>query len=321
MYNGFRCAVRHDGELTDWFLITSGVRQGCIISPLLFILAIDWVMRRTIDEPRGIQWGLTSTLEDMDFADDISLFSQTYHHMQMKSNNISKEAKKIGLKINDRKTKVMKTNCRHNSHIIMNGKPIEEVTDFCYLGSTLSCDGEVMKEISIRIGKATSAFNKLSNIWKSRRISYRTKIRLYKSNVRSVLLYGAETWRTNKEIERKWRGVEGRLLRRIMNIKWTDRVSNIELAERTGIRNINVEIKKRRWKYTGHILRMDNTRHVKRALRWTPAGKRKPGRPKGTWRRTLEAEMKELGYSWGELERKAKDRAGWRTLVEALGVT
>ena len=319
MYNGFKCAVRHEGELTDWFLITSGVRQGCILSPLLFLIAIDWLMRRVTKHQRGIQWGLMDVLEDMDFADDISLFSHTQQHMQEKSDSVVHEGKK---KVNSKKTKIMKANCNNNRDIKMNEQSIEEMSDFCYLGSTLSNDGEVLKEINIRIGKATSAFNNLKKTtWKSRALSNKTKIRIYKSNVRSVLLYGAETWKCTKEIERRLRGVEGRLLRRIMKIRWTDRVSNIELAERTGISNINQEIKKRRWKYIGHVLRMEPSRHVKRALRWTPAGKRKQGRPKSTWRRTVEAEIKQHGYSWGEMERLAKDRAGWRSLVDALCAT
>ena len=64
------------------------------------------------------------------------------------------------------------------------------------------------EEVNIRIGKAAAAFLKLGNIWKSRKISRKTKIKLYKSNVRSVLLYAAEMWRTNKEIESRLRGFE-----------------------------------------------------------------------------------------------------------------
>jgi len=54
------------------------------------------------------------------------------------------------------------------------------------------------------------------------------------------------------------------------------------------------------------------------ALRWTPHGQRPRGRPKTTWRRTIESELKELGMTWGEAETKAKDRTGWRNLVATL---
>ena len=57
------------------------------------------------------------------------------------------------------------------------------------------------------------------------------------------------------------------------------------------------------------------------ALRWTPDGQRKRGRPKETWRRTVEREMKEKGWTWGRLERVSADRHRWRALVEALCAT
>ena len=95
-----------------------------------------------------------------------------------------------------------------------------------------------------------------------------------------------------------------------IRIKWTDKVSYIELTEQTCINNINMEIKKRRWKYIGRVLRMDIIRHVRKALRLIPAGRRKPGRPKGTCRRTLEGEMKTNGINRGEMGEKGK-RQSW----------
>ncbi|XP_071138272.1 uncharacterized protein [Mytilus edulis] len=148
-------------------------------------------------------------------------------------------------------------------------------------------------------------------------MSRKTKIRLYVSNVKSVLLYGSETWRTTKNVERI-RGFEGRCLRRIINIRWPSVISNSELSERTGVKNILNEIIRRQWQYIGHILRMDNNRHVKKILTWTPLGTRKPGRPKCTWRRDIAAEIKRHGYTWNQKDKIANDRTSWRSLVDAL---
>ena len=79
-----------------------------------------------------------------------------------------------------------------------------------------------------------------------------------------------------------------------------------------------LEIKHRRLRWLGHVLRMDNERIPKAALRWTPPGKRKPGRPKNTWRRTVEGELKEMKLTWGEAQRVAQHRDEWRRVVEAL---
>ena len=238
--------------------------------------------------------------------------------MQDKTHKVAFEASQIGLKINEKKTKLMVINGKSQQTVKLNERNIDQVDDFCYLGSTLSSDGDIMTEIKIRIGKAASAFNNLNNIWKSRKISRTTKMKLYRSNVRTVLLYGAETWRTNKTIESKLRGFEGRCLRRILNIRWPQTISNKDVQEKTGINDINLEITKRRWRWLGHVLRMDSTRHTKTALYWTPQGQRKRGRPKGTWRRTIEEEMKPSNQTWNGLGILARNRGNWRTAVDAL---
>ncbi|GFS14912.1 hypothetical protein ElyMa_004918900 [Elysia marginata] len=145
-----------------------------------------------------------------------------------------------------------------------------------------------------------------------------TKLKLYTSNVRAVLLYASETWRTNRRIENKLRGFEGRCLTRILGIRWEHRVTNKEISERTDIRPIVEEVKKRRWRWLGHILRMSKSRHPLIALTWNPQGARKKGRPQGTWRTSVESERVESGKTWNELNWLAQDRCEWRKFVGAL---
>ena len=147
---------------------------------------------------------------------------------------------------------------------------MEDVRDFVYLGSTVSADGQLLVEIKSRIAKATSAFHKLHDIWKSRIYGVKTKVRLYKTCVRSVLLYGAETWKTNQKIESILRGFEGRCLRRILGKTWEDRMSNERIREVTDMKDINLDIKERRWRWTGHVLRMKSNRRPRQAMHWTP---------------------------------------------------
>ena len=143
-------------------------------------------------------------------------------------------------------------------------------------------------------------------------------MRIYKSNVRSVLLYASETWRTNKKLESRLRGFEGRCLRRILKLHWRQHITNKEVSERTGVNSIVAEVKQRRWRWLGHVLRMDRKRLPHTVLRWAPPGKRKRGRPLGTWRRTVEGEMRESGKTWNEIGWLAQDRDGWRKFVGAL---
>ena len=79
-----------------------------------------------------------------------------------------------------------------------------------------------------------------------------------------------------------------------------------------------LEFQHRRIRWLGHIVRMDQDRIPKIALRGTPPGRRKQGRPRTTWRRTVMAELKEMGLTLGEAQHAAKDRSRWRQIVDAL---
>ena len=84
--------------------------------------------------------------------------------------------------------------------------------------------------------------------------------------------------------------------------------------------SLSLEVKRRRWKWIGHVCIMPLTSIPRVAMRWTPGGKRARGRPKETWRRSVERETKALGWSWGQVTKLATDRQHWRSFVSALCV-
>ena len=172
----------------------SDVRQGCILSPILFLVVIDWVMRKTTsDKPRGIQWTLFSQLEDLGFADNLAFLSVKLDHLQEKTDRLERCAKQTGLTINTSKTQMMSINTTPTAPVTVNGEPLEFVHNFTTcLGSLISKDNGGQKYIKARLGKARCAFAKLQNIWKSNQYTTKTKIRLYNSNVKSILQYGSE---------------------------------------------------------------------------------------------------------------------------------
>ena len=277
MYADNQCCVRHEGKQSEWFHMKTGVRQGCVISPVLFLVVIDWVMERaTGEQPRGLVWGLTARLDDCDFADDIALLSHTLKSIQEKTDRVDRAARSVGLKIHRSKSKMMKLKNRSTTKTIVRNVELEEVQDFKYLGSYISTDSNIEKEISTRIGLVAQAFNRLQSIWKSTALQTKTKLKIYRSNVHSVLLYASETWKTNKRLESRLRGFEGRCLRRILRIRWEQRVTNKEISRRIGINNIVEDVKQRRWRWFGHVPRMNKNRHPRAELRWTPPGKTKP---------------------------------------------
>jgi hypothetical protein len=77
--------VLHNGQLSEPFTTISGVRQGCLLSPLLFLVVLDGILNETFHaKAQGILWKLTQTLEDLENADDACLLSHKYDHMQSK---------------------------------------------------------------------------------------------------------------------------------------------------------------------------------------------------------------------------------------------
>ncbi|VDO58708.1 unnamed protein product [Schistosoma margrebowiei] len=110
-------------------------------------------------------------------------------------------------------------------------------------------------KIEARIGKARTAFLQLKNIWNSKQLSNNIKVIIFNTNVKAVLLYGAETWRTTTTTIKKVQVLINSCLRKILNIHWPDTISNSLLWERTNELPAEEEIRKRRWKWIGHTLR------------------------------------------------------------------
>ena len=261
---------------------------------------------------------MLTQLDDLDFADDFALMSHSHRQMQDKTTNLARISAQVGLKINKKKTKILRLNTTCERPIVLEGEGLEEVESFRYLGSIVDTRGGTEADVKTRISKARAAFHILRNVWKSRVIGKTTKIRLFNTNVKSVLLYGAETWRMNKTTLKRIQTFVNQCLRKILGIQWMSKVSNKDLWERTSQVQIEIEILKRRWGWLGHTLRKPNTNVTRQALTWNPQGKRKRGRPKNTWRRDLEADITQTGLSWKQLERIAQDRRRWREVVHGL---
>jgi len=109
LYDRFKCTISHKGKLSEFIELRSGVRQGCILSPTLFLLILDRVMKRMKGlRKRRIQWSMKERLEDLDCADDICLVAQRFCDMDEKLKRLKEEAELTGLHININKTKGMR---------------------------------------------------------------------------------------------------------------------------------------------------------------------------------------------------------------------
>ena len=152
----YSCCISQ-GDLS--FEVKTGVRQGCVMSFMLFNLAIDWFLCRTMeDQRRGMRWTPITTLEDLDFADDLALLSHTRQHIQGKTDRLSMFSSQVGLRISLKKTEAMCVNAPSPTKIWVRGQDIPNTNKFTYLGSVLCQDGGTTLDIQSRLTKAGYAF-------------------------------------------------------------------------------------------------------------------------------------------------------------------
>ncbi|CAC5375496.1 unnamed protein product [Mytilus coruscus] len=170
LYEDFTVQVIHESSFTNPFHVDTGVKQGCLLSPTLFLIAIDWVTKQALETtPRGIQWNFAQRLEDLDFADDLALLSHLLKDIRDKTTKLHETGKKLGLKINIKKTKIMRVKTRKGGTVSIEGEDIEEVDQFTYLGSIMDrTDGT---DIRTRIKKPVICQANQSSVRKTSRLS------------------------------------------------------------------------------------------------------------------------------------------------------
>jgi len=224
-------------------------------------------------------------LEDLDFADDIALMSSTKNHLQSKTNKTGNQLGKSRDEANANATK----------------------------------DGGSTSDVRKRIAMANGSFRRLDSIWKATNIGRKTKVSILKSLVLSYLLYGCETWKLTLTEERRKDTFQTKCLRRILKIRWQQHILNKTVLEMAEVDNISDEVRRRRWNWTGHILRKNPKDDCAVSLGWTLKGRRKRGRPKTTWRRMEEVERNLADWSsWNTARRAASDRKQCKENVKAL---
>jgi len=259
MYQGTTCRVVHCGQLSEAFELLTGGKEGCQLTPIMFLMLIDWIAREITNGRRmGIQLTMWDHLEDLDFADDIALLSHRFQQIQEKTTRLETIAARTGLRIKGTKTMMRIKNENENGVSLMSG-PTEEVSEFTYLRSVVSKTGGTEEDVKLKLGRARVAFRMKDKVRTSNVYSRRTKLRLFNSNVKQLLLYGSETWRSAKALTNNVHVFINRSLRRILAIRWYDKMSNVELWKATDQESAEVLVKKKE-------MDMDRT-HVKETKR------------------------------------------------------
>jgi hypothetical protein len=312
LYRKQKAKVRVAGTLSRGFRVRRGVRQGCVLSPYLFNILAEMVMRETLDGYEGgIQMG-GRRVTNLRYADDIILLACTEMELQDLVNRLDSVSKRYSLLINVDKTKTMATNGATCS-IQINSDTLEQVIVFPYLGSLITDDSECSKEIHARLAKGRSIGTKLKKIWQNHGIHISTKIRLMKALVWPVALYGCESWTLKKTDEARINAFEMKCLRQLLRVSWTDRKTNEWVLATAGVdRNLLISVKERKLAYFGHVMRKQGDCLEKMLMQGTTPGARARGRPRTNWLNNITSWT---GLSMEQLARTVENRHQWRMVI------
>ena len=217
--------------------------------------------------------------------------------------------------MNVKKTKTMLFSKKKDNgkiSIEIDGKIIEQVKSFQYLGAILTEDGKCETEVIRRIALAKNKFSNMNSLITSHDLSLTTKIRLTKCYIWSILLYGCETWSLTKALEKKLRAFEMWTYRKIAKISWKEKKTNHQVLQTLGITSTDIisTIRRRITKYFGHIRRHDSIQ--KTIAEGKIEGKRGRGRRRTNWLGNVAAYV---GSPINHCAKLADERDSWRTVT------
>ena len=297
-----------DGD-TEYLDIVAGVLQGDTPAPYIFIICLDYMLRRSIDKIRENGFELTKKRSKMypgktitDYADDIAILANTPNQAETLLHSLERAAAGIGLHVNAQKTEYM---CFNQAGDIstLEGTSMKLVDKFIYLGSSFSTSE---KDIETRLTKAWTAIDKPSIIWKSD-LTDKMKRSFFQAVVVSILLYGCTTWMQTKRLEKKLDGNYTRMLRAILNKSWRQHPTRHQLYGH--LPPITKTIQARRTRHAGLSWR-SRDELISDVHLWTPTyGRAKTGRPARTYIQQL---FEDTGCSPEDQPEAMNDREKWQ---------
>jgi exonuclease III len=339
LHDGMQANVRENCQLSNPFPVSNGVKQGCVLAPTLFSivfssmltdafrnvksgLEINYRIDGKLFNPRRLQAKTkvsTYKISDLLFADDCALCAGTESDLQKCLDRFSLACSNFGFTINVGKTEIMHQPAPGNIYkeptIMVNGAKLKTVERFSYLGSTISNKCTIDDETNCRLSKASSTFGRLQkSVWQRCGLSVHTKLKVYKAAVLPTLLYASETWTVYRRQVRKLNHFHTTCLRKLLNIRWQDKIPDTVVLDRAGIPSIDTMLMQNQLRWAGHIVRMPDSRIPKMLFYGELLlGKRSQGGQKKRFKDTLKTSLKAFNIEIDTWETSSLDRNAWRT--------
>lgn len=298
MYRNVTSRVRCPVGLSPKFPIRVGVHQGSALSPLLFILCIDTVTRN-IQAPHP--WSLL-------YADDVCLAATNREELNANVQLWKNRLGEHGLRLNLSKTEYLQCGEQTDGTLKVDGTDIPKTTNFKYLGSVLTADGDSLPDARARVAAAWLQWRRVTGVLCDKRMPTRLKSKVYKTVVRSTAMYTSECRPNTTAHDRVLHVMEMRMLRFSLGLTLLDHAQNEEVRSCLGVAAISEKLRESRLRWFGHVARAPASSVVQTAMQLEVPGMRPRGRPKMRWRDTINDDLRRTHLS----EEDASDRSQWR---------
>ncbi|KAK3520692.1 hypothetical protein QTP70_030558, partial [Hemibagrus guttatus] len=284
LYNRSRSLVRIASCKSDLFPVHVGLRQGCPLSPVLFIVFMDRISRRS-QGLEGVQFG-DHRISSLIFADDVVLLAPSSLDLQHALGRFAAECEAAGMRVSTSKSEAMvldrkKVACTPQ----VGGEVLPQVEEFKYLGILFTSEGRMDREIDRRIGAAAAVMRSMyRSVVVKKELSRKAKLSIYQSIYVPTLTYGHELWVMTERVRSRIQVAKMSFLRRVAGRSLRDKVRSSVTREELGVEPLLLHIERGQLRWLGHLFRMPPGRLPGEVFRACPTGKRPRGRPRTRWR-------------------------------------
>ncbi|KAK3510218.1 hypothetical protein QTP70_030444, partial [Hemibagrus guttatus] len=309
LYNQSRSLVCIASCKSDLFPVHVGLRQGCLLSPVLFIVFMDRISRRS-QGLEGVRFG-DHRISSLIFADDVVLLASSGLDLQHALGRFAAECEAAGMRVSTSKSEAMVLDWKKVACTLqVGGEVLPQVEEFKYLGVLFTSEGRMDREIDRRICAAAAVMQSMyRSVVVKKELSRKAKLSIYQSIYAPTLTYGHELWVMTERVRSRIQAAEMSLLRRVAGRSLRDRVRSSVTREELGVEPLLLRIERGQLRWLGHLFRMPPGRLPGEVFRACPTGKRPRGRPRTRWRDyVFRLAWEHLGVPPEELEEVARDR-------------
>ncbi|KAK3523485.1 hypothetical protein QTP86_033979, partial [Hemibagrus guttatus] len=309
LYNRSRSLVRIASCKSDLFPVHVGLRQGCPLSPVLFIVFMDRISRRS-QGLEGVRFG-DHRISSLIFADDVVLLASSGLDLQHALGRFAAECEAAGMRVSTSKSEAMVLDRKKMACTLqVGGEVLPQVEEFKYLGVLFTSEGRMDREIDRRIGAAAAVMRSMyRSVVVKKELSRKVKLSIYQSIYVPTLTYGHELWVMTERVRSRIQVAEMSFLRRVAGCSLRDRVRSSVSREELGVEPLLLHIERGQLRWLGHLFRMPPGHLPGEVYRACPTGKRPQGRPRTRWRDyVFRLAWEHLGVPPEELEEVTGER-------------